>query len=354
MRTAQWTFFLLLATLLSLAGLQWGALQPDGPGNPAAPGRGALAPVLDPPPPLRERARLSNPPGQIVDLDANDQGMAVLARNGWTYRSRGTAGGWYGEETPGAPRWLSRPESIALSDSSVFILEPDRSILSVWDTTGVRLGEIPIPIRRDMAQRATRVIVGPSGDPVVVLQGLDQDGTAFWEIVELDGNGRLTGLVSLPNQEPTAIFQEPQLAAWGEALLAMSTLSQNLWAADLEHNQRFPVASRESPPFWALPQVERRKHDQILSRMSRAMAARAQLPEYWPSVREFTVRDDGTILQSTATGETTIQIEMLDPRLHPLGRANKDGFKDPVFLAGGRAFLAREQTEETIIYEIRF
>ena len=353
MRTAQWTLVSFLATLSFLGALYAGVLGDDG-GHPAEPSQGSLAPVFDPAPPGIERLRLRDAPGRVRDLDADSRGIVVLAGNGWYYQSRGRGWGWFGEETPGAPHWLSRAESIALAEGIVFILEPQRSILSVWDTAGSRLGEVPIPVRRDLAQRGTRVIIGPAGRPVVVLQGMDQDGTAFWEIMELDRAGGITGLVSLPNKEPTAIFQEPQLAARGPALLAMSSLSQELWAVDLEHGQLHPVASRETPPLWPLPRSERRKHKEVLAQMPGPMAALSQLPGHWPPVREFTVREDGTILQATAAGEVTIQLEQLTTHLQPLGRANRDGFTHPVFLARGRAFVAEERVEETVVYEIRF
>lgn len=353
MRTAQWTLVFFLATLSLLGALYSGVLGDDG-GHPADPSHGSLAPVFDPLPPRIERFRLRDTPGRVVDLDADSLGIVVLARNGWYYQSAERGWGWFGEETTGAPHWLSRAESIALAEGTVFILEPQRSILSVWDTTGSRLGEVAIPVRRDMAQRATRVIIGPSGRPVVVLQGMDQDGTGYWEIIELDRAGGVTGSVSLPNREPTAIYQEPRLAARGLALLAMSSLSQELWAVELEHGRLHPIASREAPPLWSLPRTEHRKHKEVLAQMSGSMAALAQLPEHWPSVREFTIQEDGTILQATAAGEVTIQLEQLNTRLRPLGRANRDGFTHPVFLARGRAFVAEERVEETVVYEICF
>lgn len=354
MRTAQWTLLPFLAAVLTVGGVHFYLISDEGLQNPAEPMKGDLAPVLDPSPPKIERTRLPETPGRLIDLDAEEERIVVLTRNGWLFSSGEDLQAWHGETTAGSPNWLSSPESIALDGEVVFVLESQRSILSVWDTTGARLGEVRIPLRRDLAQRPTRVIVGPSGRPVVVLQGMDQDGTGYWEILELGRDGMVTGFVSLPSTDRTAIYQEPQLAVRGPALLAMSTLSQELWAVDLEHGQLHPVAKRRAPPLWPIPREERRKHDRVLARMSEAMASLAQLPDYWPSVREFTVLDDGTILQATSAGEVAVQIEQLTSRLEPLGRANPSGFSQPVFLTRGRAFVAEETVEETLIYEIVF
>jgi len=353
MRTAQWTFVTFLTALLLLAGIRLTA----GSGrsqDPRKPDRGRLAPVLDPPPRKIPLARFPDTPGPLLDLDTDGERIAVLARNGWAVHPTESGPAWHGGETAGSPDWLSRPESIALSGRTVYVLEPGRSIISVWDISGRRTGEIVIPVRRDLAQRGTSLVVGPSGRPVVVLQGMDQDGTAWWEIVELNPSGVVTGAVSIPTTENTAIFQEPKVAVRDVALLAMSSLSQELWAVDLAGNALHPVASRVDPPIWLLPPREQRKHEELLGRMPPAMAAVARLPDYWPPVREFTVREDGSIIQSTASGEASIQIELLTIGLEGLGRASLDGFPEPVFLAGGRAFVIEEETDGTVVYEILF
>lgn len=354
MRTAQWTLGIFLAATLFLGGLQISSLRGEAAQDPASPVKGTLAPVFRPPPIERLRLRLLDPPGPLVDLDVDGPRIAVLARTGWALDSGNGFPEWHGEETAGSPTWLSPAESIALAGEVVFILEPQRSILSIWDTAGARLQEISIPVRRDLAQRATRVVLGPSNRPVVVLQGMNRDGTAYWEILELNRRGEVTGLVSLPTDDEKAIYREPQLAVHGPALLAMSTLSQELWAVDLERGQLHPIAQRRSPPLWPLPRAERRKHARVLSRMPSAMAAHAQLPDYWPTLREFTVQMDGTILQATAAGEEIVQLEQLSLLLDPLGRANLEGFSQPVFLARGRAFVAYEGVEETRVHEIIF
>ncbi len=354
MRTAQWTLLIFLSAVLLIGAIHFSVTGGEEAQNPSEPGTGALAPVLDPTPPRVQRIRFPETPGRLMDMDADGERMVVLARSGWQVSPDGDPRTWHGEETAGSPNWLSRPESIALGKEAVFILEPQRSILSVWDMTGARLGEVSIPRRRDLAQRATRVIIGPSGRPVVVLQGMDRDGTGYWEILELNREGTVTGVVSIPTTEKTAIYQEPQLAVRGPALLALSTLSQELWAVDLEHGQLHPVAVRRAPPLWPIPREERRKHDRILARMSGAMASLAQLPDYWPPVREFTFLGDGTILQATSAGEAAVHIEQLNTRLEPLGRASLNGFSQSVFLARGRAFIAEERTEETLVYEILF
>lgn len=354
MRTAQWLFLTLLATVLTLGGLHMSARRAEAGADPRRPEEGRLAPVLEPGPPMTEKARLRRSPGPIVDLAADGPRVAVLTRRGWFITNESGVESWHGEEIVGAPHWLSGAEAIALKGDRVYILEPQRSILSVWDENGVRRGEISIPVRRDLAQRGTEVLLGPSGRPVVVLQGMDQDGTAYWEILELDSNGQITGMVSLPSKEETAIYQEPKLAVRGPALLSMSSLSQELWAVDLAHGELHPVAVREAPPLWTLPREERRKHRELLARMPGTMARVARLPEYWPPVRDFTVLKDGTVVQVTAAGEETVQLERLTTRLEPLGRANSGGFSHPVFLSRGRVFVVEDRTEETVVYELFF
>ena len=84
------------------------------------------------------------------------------------------------------------------------------------------------------------------------------------------------------------------------------------------------------------------------------MAKLSALPEFWPSVRDFTIRDDGSLLLTVTATEDRWHVEHLDPGATPLARFNLDGFVQPLFLSDGRAFLAEEDINETVIYEFVF
>ena len=84
------------------------------------------------------------------------------------------------------------------------------------------------------------------------------------------------------------------------------------------------------------------------------MGSLSALPTVWPSVRDFTVREDGSLLLMVTATEDRIHIEHLSPEAAPIGRFNLDGFDHPVFLSDGRAFIVTEGIEETVIYELVF
>lgn len=354
MRAAQWTALIFLLTIGALFFIRFLTGSSQGAEDPTRPDLGGLAPIMTPPPEQLERARFIPEGGDLVDLAVRGDRMAILGRDGWLYSSGDSSRGWFGDHTPGSPDWIDRPISIALGESEVFILDERRLLVSVWDTLGTRTGDLSLPISSTLAHRPTKVLLGPKGRLLVVVQRINMDGTASWDIVAFDSLGSATSLVSIPNQSETMIFQEPLLSVSGSTLMSMDPLTQGLSSVDPASGWVTSVAQREDPPFWLVPRRHVRSYRQLLGRMGGTMAKLSALPEFWPSVRDFTIRDDGSLLLTVTATEDRWHVEYLDPGATPLARFNLDGFVQPLFLSDGRAFLAEEGINETVIYEFVF
>ena len=354
MRAAQWTALIFLVTISALYLIRFLTGSSQGAEDPRRPDLGNLAPIMTPLPKQLERARFTPEGGDLVDLAVRGDRMAILGRDGWLYSSEDSSRGWFGDHTPGSPDWIDRPISIALGESEVFILDGRRSLISVWDTLGTRTGDLSLPISSTLAYRPTKVLLGPKGHPLVVVQRIDMDGTASWDIVAFDSLGSASSLVSIPNQAETMIFQEPLLSVSGSTLMSMDPLTQGLSSVDPASGRVTSVAQRGDPPFWLVPHRHVRSYKQLLGRMGGPMAQLSALPEFWPSVRDFTIRDDGSLLLTVTATEDRWHVEYLDPGATPLARFNLDGFVQPLFLSDGRAFIAEEGINETVIYEFVF
>jgi hypothetical protein len=354
MRAAQWTVLTFVGAIGALLVLAPSTTGPEGTEDATAPDLGRLAPVMAPPPEETERARFVPEAGTVVDLAVEQGRMVILCREGWRYHSGGTSRGWFGDPSPGSPDWLDRPVAVALGEGKVYVLEAGRFLVSVWDTLGSRTGVLALPVGSTSAHRPTRLLLGPDNAPLVVVQQFNEDGTASWDIVAFDSRANPRTLLSLPNQQETMIFQEPILALRGRELLSMDPLNHDLSRVDAESKALSVVAQREDPPLWFVPQRHVQGYQQLQGRMSGPMAALSALPRTWPSVRDFTVREDGSLLLTVTATEDRLHVEHLSPVAVPLGRLNLDGFAQPLFLSKGRAFIADEGLDETVIHEFVF
>ena len=150
------------------------------------------------------------------------------------------------------------------------------------------------------------------------------------------------------------IFQEPLLSRHGSALFTVHALTHEISRLDAESTGIGFVAGRDDPPLWYVPHRHVREYRELLGSMAGPMAALSALPEFWPSVRDFTVRDDGSLVLTVTATEDRRHVEHLSARAVPLGRFNLDGFAEPLFLSNGRAFIADERLDETVIHEFIF
>lgn len=354
MRAAQWplALFLLLISGLVVSHLLF--LGPEGAQDPARPDRGTLAPLLEPPPRRLEVARLEGEDGPVVDLAADARSVAVLTSEGWFLFSPESGQSWIGVDDPGSPNWMVRPAAIALGsrEERVFVLDGGRSIIAVWDSAGSRLPDLAIPAGNTYARRPTQLLLGPLGRPLVTVQRVDLDGTGFWEVHEYDAAGVPHLSLSLPSRSRHMVFQEPLLARRDTTLFSLTPLSHELARVELDQGRAVTLAFRPDPPLWYIPRRHRRDYRRLLRGLGGAAATVAELPEFWPSVRGLTFRADGSILVTVTAGEDRQHVELLSGALQPIGRFARDGFQDPVFLSKGRAFLAEEGMDETVIYEL--
>jgi hypothetical protein len=352
MRAARWPLILLSLLVTLLLGIRLPSLSRDGGEDPSHPDRGRLGPVLSPPPDWVEVARTPPEWGEIVDVAAFGEDVATLTSRGWQLNTGGATVTWVGSRTAGSPDWISRPTALALDSSRILVLDEGRSVILVWNHSGVRLGEIAIPFGSSYALRPTQLLLDPSNSPLVTTQRVESGGEAFWDVLSFGPDGAPRTVVSLDGDARSMVFGEPLLARDGSDLLSLSPLTHRLARLDLEEGSARPVAIRDDPPLWIVPRRHRREYRRMIQDLGGAAARLAELPEVWPSVRDFTVRGDGTLMVALSAGEDRVHIEILTPLAEPIGRYSLNGFADPVFLSGGRAFIAREGAEASMIYEV--
>jgi hypothetical protein len=354
MRAAHWTIALFFFAIGGLLLFRLSPRDSRAGEDPVSPDLGALAPLMRPLPQRVERARFVPETGAVVELAAQGDKMVILSSKGWLFQSGESSRGWFGDPTPGSPAWLDRAVSVALGKGEVYILDERRSTVSIWDTLGVRTGEFPISPRTDLVQQTKQIILGSTGDLLLVVLGINMDGDAAWTILAMDSLGGSRTVDSLPSRDESMIFQEPRLALDSLSLLMVETLTQRLSSFDRDSGSFTPRSQRDRPPLWYIPQRNIREYQKILGRMRGTMGSLSALPTVWPSVRDFTVREDGSLLLMVTATEDRIHIEHLSPEAAPIGRFNLDGFDQPVFLSDGRAFIVSEGLEETVIYELVF
>lgn len=352
MRAARWTWITASAAAIALLGTRTLASGPSGRSDPSHPDRGVLGPVLDPPPRRREIASVPPEGGAVRDIAVHDRDLAILTTGGWTLVTPQGSLTWRGSRTPGSPGWIKRLSAIALDSTGLYVLDEGRSVISVWDHAGEPLREIPIPFGSTYAQRPTQMLLGPDGRPTVTLQRVEARGEAFWDLLSFDAEGRPVRTLSLEGDSRSMVFNQPLLARAQSTLLGISPLTHELFRFRPGSRGVEPHAARADPPLWYVPRRHRREYRRMIQGLGAVAGRLAELPEFWPSVRDFTIRDDGSLLVAVTAGEMRQHIEMLTGSAEPLGRFNRDGFLDPVFLSGGRAFVVVESPRETLVFEL--
>ncbi|MCJ7628945.1 MAG: hypothetical protein MUO50_11240 [Longimicrobiales bacterium] len=345
-------FALAIGALAGVVALTGGPAERE---DPTRPDQGALAPLPARAPSTREVARIGGGMGRVVDLAASQGALAVLNRNLWFIRIGDSLRGGFGDPTPGSPDWLSRPVSIALGEDRVYILDAGRHTLSVWNPAGIRREDIPLSTGDDLNVQPTQVLVGPGGEPVVLSMRIGREGKGRWE-ARAYGEGAPGRVVfSLEGGGRSFVFDRPYLATLRGAVLGINALTQAVFRVNPGADTTAPHLQRPNPPLWYVPRRIRESYDtRVLSRGGGRAGDLVELPPFWPSVRDFTVTQDGSFLLAITTGEERQHLELLDPGGSPLWRFNRDGFLDPVFLDGGRAFLVTEELNETVIHEFVF
>jgi hypothetical protein len=289
-----------------------------------------------------------------VDLAVHDSTLVLLSSDGWLLLSGSSLRGWFGDRTPGSPSWIDQPVSVTIEAGRIHLLEARRSAVSVWDTLGSRIREIPIPRQGSLASHPKQLLSGPNGNLLVVLLRIEVDGAASWDVLGMDSLGVSRTVASFPNTEETMLFQEPRLARGSSYLLMIDPLRYEIYSLETLSGRTTRTGGRKSPPLWNVPRSRKREYQDLLARMDRTLAGLSALPEAWPSIRDLTVCRDGSLLISVTATEDRVHIEHLSPEGMPLGRFNVEGFRGPVFLSDGRAFLADQDLEETVIYEYIF
>jgi len=364
MRAAHGLVVVLALSIATLALVLFAGRRSEGLEDPARPDLGVLAPFKGEVP-LVPVARIPGGAGRIVDLAVSGEALAVLTRNRWYIRNgqggEGVRGG-FGDPTAGSPDWMARPVSIAMSGDAVYVLDAGRFLVSVWDTGGVRRGEVPLRPGDELSLQPMQVLVGPEGDLIVLSLSISREGVGRW-VASTYGQVGVQAVRARSEEDSTArvfavegrassfIFHRPFMATHQESLLGAMALDQSFFRVRPGSGNLEPLFQRPDPPRWDVPLSQQRRYADILSRMGGVAASLSRLPEQWPSIRGLTVRPDGSFLLAVAAGEVHQHLELLSPEGIPLRRLNQDGFVDPVFVHGGRAFMVSEDLDETVIYE---
>ncbi len=346
-----------LTFLLGLGALGGAVLLSAGPRgseDSTRPDQGALSPLPARLPEPQPVARIGGGSGSVQDLAASQGALAILSSKEWFLLAGDSLCGGFGDPAPGSPDWLARPVSIALGEGRVYVLDAGRRALTVWDTRGVRLEDVPlIAAAEDLSVQPFQVVVDGRGDPVVLAFHLARAGTGRWEARSYgkDQPGRL--ILTLPGSSPSALFERPFLAPHRGALLGMNALDQSVFRVEEGGAGPVPLLDRRDPPLWYIPRRFRNRYAGLLGGLGGGSTASVSaLPQFWPSVRDVTVRPDGSFLVAVPAGEERQHVELVGSDGRALLRFNLDGFLEPVFLDGGRAFLVRETLDETVIHEL--
>jgi len=352
MRAARWTFLFFLASLAATAWALLASTGPAGAEDPRHPDEGTLAPFLPPPPRPIPLVTVPGSLGTVLDLSIRSDGVAVLAREGWLLQSGPSSVTWIRDRIPGSPDWLGRPGSIALGPEFVYVLDQGRSVVSVWDREGRRKEDLPIPLGSTYVQHPTQLVLAPRGSLLVTLQRVEAGGGAFWDLLAFHGRGRPARAVSIPMTSRSMVFSEPLLSPADSTLLSMGPLTHELARIDLEAGGLESLYTRVDPPLWRVPLRRRREYRRRMAGLGGTASVLTELPEFWPSVRDFTVRHDGSVLLAVTAGEDRVHVEHLTASMRPLRRLSEEGFLQPLFLAGGRAFLVEEHPDRTVVHEL--
>lgn len=353
MRAVHIVFSTLAVVSAGLAGLLWLGRSAEGAASPTEPAKGALAPFLGDSAAWVEVGRLEGAAGSPVDLAANDSGVVVLFAAEWYWVQGGIVAGGFGDPVPGSPHFLAQPKGVALGKGQVLILEQAGPRVSFWDRAGARLGEIPLPPPPEGFGLPLQVLADGEGNPLVLTLVQLPRGDARWEVGRLSWDASPQGLFSLPASRPSGLFARPFLARSGAHLLALMALDHQLYSVPLEGGRVEQVSQRRDPPLWAVPpRVRARYQSRIGALGGGRLGDLMDLPPYYPSVRDLTVRPDGTLLVAVTVDEDRQHLEVISPQGEPLFRFNREGYTSPLFLDGGKAFVLGETLEGTVIYEL--
>jgi hypothetical protein len=320
--------------------------------DPASPDRGTLAPLVPGVVPSRMIARIPPEAGRVEDVAASGDLIAVLTRDQWYLQSRGGLRGGFGDSEKGAPDWLGRPISIAISEDRVYVLDASGFLVSVWDTTGTHLHDITLAPGDAASFQPTQVLAGPADSVVVLAIRIGRDGNASWQAIVHDEEGASRVLFVTEGRRPSAVYDRPLLAWRGGALLGINALDHSIVRVEGPGPPTL-YATRSDPPLWKVPGTIRRRHGERLGGMAGGMGSSVgMLPEMWPSVRDFSVAAGDSMLVAVTAGEDRLHVELLAPDERPVRRFSARGFNEPVFLDDGRLFLIHETLDGTEVHEL--
>lgn len=354
MRAVHIVFPTLGVASAALAATLWFGRQADGPASAAEPAVGALAPYQGDSATWLRVGWLDGAAGSPVDLAAVDSLVVVIFPAEWYWLEGEEVGGGFGDPIPGSPRFLAQPEGVAVEGAQVLILERDGLRVSVWNLMGVRLGEIRIPPPSEGGfVLPFQLLTDGEGGTLVLTLVLSPPAEARWEVWRYSWNGPAQQLLSLPAPPPSGIFTRPFLARAGNRLLALTALDHQLYSVPVEGGRAERVFQRRDPPLWSVPRRVRARYQARMGALGGGrLSDITALPPYYPSVRDLTVRSDGTLLAAVTVDEERQHLEVISPDGEPLFRFNREGYAFPLFLDGGKAFLVEQTLQGTVIYEL--
>lgn len=352
MTLTRWTLLGFTLAVASLGAVRWAASSGPATTDPLRPDAGELPATLSSGSQWVEVARFSTPPGEIVDVAADSASILALTRFGWAISGEGVASPWYGDEEPGSPRAIGRPELGALHSGTVWIADPRNREIQSWTPEGQLLGRRVLPTSGDVASQI--LALHPTGDEGLLwtLFGLDRAGTAGWVIHRLVGEEVIL-VDSIALDSPHALFRQPQLLVGpGQGWLRVDAVEMSVARAGEEDVST--AVRRLELPTWRVPRDERAEFEEILSRMPVTTALHSQLPDSWPAVQEIERMVDGRVLVEVSAGAESTHLLLLDPELKPVARLTDGALERPVFLSDGRAFRVTEELNQVVIHELRF
>ncbi|MDT8369770.1 MAG: hypothetical protein RQ745_11220 [Longimicrobiales bacterium] len=250
----------------------------------------------------------------------------------------------------GSPESISAPISAALGERFVYILEPRRRQISVWNRSGELVERLDVPMASDLISQVRRVDT-PDGRSVrVVTYAMNADGAAAWTLISY-ASGEAVTIDSIPVLGADGLFREPHYLSVNDAAWRVDPI--DLTFAPFPADERTTMQWTDAPA-WLVPGPQRADYERIRSQMPPDVARRSRLPAHWPTLQEIDAIDGGRLVVEVSAGEDVTHVIVLGSDLEPIARLSDRPFRDPVFLGGGRVFQFSEELNATIVHEILF
>lgn len=290
-------------------------------------------------------------PSDIRAIASSPAGVVLLSQHNWWVVRDGRRSGPFGGAAPGAPGWISRAVSVAVSGDSVYILDggSGRLVVSGIDGSGTHSFRISRGIE---LQLYDWVVVDSRYRPIVsrLLYGSRTALTGNWQAIRLlDTIGRDTLYDALRDSVDAGPLAIPLLATVGRGRTVLVESGRYLISQISDSGKGTVRSQRPDPPRWRIPDSVRAQYQTLASRLPTDQRARWTLPDYFPAVRRMAGLSGDRLAVLVPTSSDSEYIEVIDLNGTPLGRLLDAPTPDPLFLTQDHLYRVVETADSTVI-----